>query len=40
MSMQIRQLVMKSLLHFLDLINVYKVSSFIINSHEIITFFA
>jgi hypothetical protein len=36
MSMQIRQLVMKSLYHFLDLIMMYKVSNFVLNACEVL----
>jgi hypothetical protein len=38
MSMQIRQLVMKSLYHFLDLIMMYKVSKFVMKPHEVVKF--
>jgi hypothetical protein len=38
MSMQIRQLVMKSLYHFLDLIMVYKVSKCVLNPHDMLKF--
>jgi hypothetical protein len=38
MSMQIRQLVMKSLYHFLDLIMMYKVSKLVPNPHEVLKF--
>lgn len=31
MSLQIRQLVMKSLFHFLNLIKMYEVSNFVVN---------
>lgn len=36
MSKQIRQLVMNSLYHFLDLIMMYKVSNFVLNAREVL----